>query len=192
MGIFNNISRYEDEEEFDINYLLSLLSAQGIHFDQNKNLDMGNKRIMRLANPQNNTDSVNLQYLLQILQDYYEKTYLDGRFNQKADKSQLQNYFQKNHDINMGNNFKIINLKEGTDPQDAVSKHQLNQVEVNFLKLDGRNKMVGDLNLNGKKLIFPGEIDMDRKLITNLDTKVDDDLSAVNMITLRNKQISSR
>ena len=187
MGIFNNISRYDDEEEFDINYLLSLLSAQGIHFDQNKNLDMGNKRIMRLENPQNNTDSVNLQYLMQILQDYYEKTYLDGRFNQKADKSQLQNYFQKNHDINMGNSFKIINLKEGTDPQDAVSKHQLNQVEANFLKLDGRNKMAGDLNLNGKKLIFPGEIDMDRKLITNLDTKVDDDLSAVNMITLKNK-----
>ena len=55
MGIFNNISRYDDEEEFDINYLLSLLSAQGIHFDQNKKLDMGNKRIMRLENPQNNT-----------------------------------------------------------------------------------------------------------------------------------------
>ena len=187
MGIFNNISRYDDEEEFDINYFLSLLSSQGIHFDQNKNLDMGNKRIMRLANPQVNTDSVNLQYLMQMLQDYYEKTHLDGRFNQKADKIQLQNYFQKNHDINMGNNFKIINLKEGTDPQDAVSKHQLNQVKANFLKLDGRNKMAGDLNLNGKKLIFPGEIDMDRKLITNLDTKVDDDLSAVNMITLKNK-----
>ena len=30
---------------------------------------------------------------------------------------------------------------------------------------------------------------MDRKLITNLDTKVDDDLSAVNMITLKNKLI---
>ena len=67
MGIFNNISRYDDEEEFDINYFLSLLSSQGIHFDQNKNLDMGNKRIMRLANPQVNTDSVNLQYLMQIL-----------------------------------------------------------------------------------------------------------------------------
>ena len=134
------------------------MSAQGIHFDQNKNLDMGNKRIMRLANPQNNTDSVNLQYLLQILQDYYEKTYLDGRFNQKSDKSQLQNYFQKNHDINMGNNFKIINLKEGTDPQDAVSKHQLNQVEVNFLKLDGRNKMVGNLISKQDLMIWPNHL----------------------------------
>ena len=187
MGIFNNISRYDDEEEFDINYFLSLLSSQGIHFDQNKNLDMGNKRIMRLANPQDNTDSVNLQYLMQILNDYYKKTYLDIKFNQKTDKSQLQNYIQKNHDINMGNNFKIINLKEGTNPQDAINKHQLNQVETNFLKLDGTNKMLGDLNLNGKKMIFPGEIDMNRKLITNLVTKADDDLSAVNMITLKNK-----
>ena len=187
MGIFNNISRYDDEEEFDINYFLSLLSSQGIHFDQNKNLDMGNKRIMRLANPQDNTDSVNLQYLNQILNDYYKKTYLDIKLNQKTDKSQLQNYIHKNHDINMGNNFKIINLKEGTNPQDAINKHQLNQVETNFLKLDGSNKMAGDLNLNGKKLIFPGEIDMNRKLITNLDTKSDDDLSAVNMITLKNK-----
>ena len=112
------------------------MSAQGIHFDQNKNLDMGNKRILRLANPQDNTDSVNLQYLLQKLQDYYEKTYLDVRFNLKVDKTQLQKYFQKNLDINMGNNFKIINLKEGTSPRDAVNKHQLNQVEVNVLKLD--------------------------------------------------------
>ena len=187
MGIFNNISRYDDEEEFDINYFLSLMSSQGIHFDQNKNLDMGNKRIMRLANPQDNTDSVNLQYLNQILNDYYKKTYLDSKFNQKSDKSQLQNYIQKNQNINMGNNFKIINLKEGTDPKDAVNKHQLNQVETNFLKLDGSNKMSGDLDLNGKKIVFPGQIDMNNKLILNLLTKADDDLSAVNMITLKNK-----
>ena len=187
MGIFNNISRYDDEEEFDINYFLSLLSSQGIHFDQNKNLDMGNKRIMRLANPQDNTDSVNLQYLNQILNDYYKKTYIDSKFNQKSDKSQLQNYIQKNQNINMGNNFKIINLKEGTDPKDAVNKHQLNQVETNFLKLDGSNKMSGDLDLNGKKIVFPGQIDMNNKLILNLLTKADDDLSAVNIITLKNK-----
>ena len=81
----------------------------------------------------------------------------------------------------------MINLKEGTNPQDTVNKHQLNQIEVSLLKLDGGNKMTGDLNLNGQKLVFPGEIDMDRKLTTNLDTKTDDDLSAVNMITLKNK-----
>ena len=33
---------------------------------------------------------------------------------------------------------------------------------------------------------MPGEIDMDRKLITNLDTDPNQDLSAVNMVTLKN------
>ena len=47
--------------------------------------------------------------------------------------------------------------------------------------------MTGDLDLRGNKIIFPGEIDMDRKLITNLDTDPNQDLSAVNMITLKNK-----
>ena len=47
--------------------------------------------------------------------------------------------------------------------------------------------MTGDLDLNGNKIIFPSEIDMDQKLITNLDTDLNQDLSAVNMITLKNK-----
>ena len=47
--------------------------------------------------------------------------------------------------------------------------------------------MVGDLDLRGNKIILPGEIQMDRKLITNLDTDENQDLSAVNMITLKNK-----
>ena len=45
--------------------------------------------------------------------------------------------------------------------------------------------MTGDLDLRGQKLINPGEIKMNRKLITNLDTDEDNDLSAVNMITLK-------
>ena len=53
------------------------------------------------------------------------------------------------------------------------------------LLLDGRNHMTGDLDLRGNKIIFPGEIDMDRKLIVNLDTDPNQDLSAVNMITLK-------
>ena len=46
--------------------------------------------------------------------------------------------------------------------------------------------MTGDLDLRGNKIILPGEIDMDRKLITNLDTDPNQDLSAVNMVTLKN------
>ena len=45
--------------------------------------------------------------------------------------------------------------------------------------------MTGDLDLRGNKLINPGEIEMNRKQITNLDTDEDNDLSAVNMITLK-------
>ena len=47
--------------------------------------------------------------------------------------------------------------------------------------------MTGDLDLRGNKIISPSEIDMDQKLITNLDTDLNQDLSAVNMITLKNK-----
>ena len=43
------------------------------------------------------------------------------------------------------------------------------------------------MDLRGNKIILPGEIDMDQKLITNLDTNENQDLSAVNMITLKNK-----
>ena len=45
--------------------------------------------------------------------------------------------------------------------------------------------MTGDLDLRGQKLINPGEIEMNRKLITNLGTDENNDLSAVNMITLK-------
>ena len=45
--------------------------------------------------------------------------------------------------------------------------------------------MTGDLDLRGNKIILPGGVDMDRKLITNLDTDPNQDLSAVNMTTLK-------
>ena len=45
--------------------------------------------------------------------------------------------------------------------------------------------MTGDLDLRGNKLILPGEINMNRKLIKNLDVDESDDFSAVNMATLK-------
>ena len=45
--------------------------------------------------------------------------------------------------------------------------------------------MTGDLDLRGNKLILPGEINMNRKLIKDLNTDENDDLSAVNMVTLK-------
>ena len=90
-------------------------------------------------------------------------------------------------------NKKLTNVDEGDNNQDVVNKHQLDvglQTKPNktdVLLLDGTTHMVGDLDLRGNKIIFPGEIQMDRKLITNLDTDENQDLSAVNMITLKNK-----
>ena len=90
-------------------------------------------------------------------------------------------------------NKKLVNVDEGVKNQDAVNKHQLDvglQTKPNktdVLLLDGTTHMTGDLDLRGNKIILPGEIDMDQKLITNLDTNENQDLSAVNMITLKNK-----
>ena len=90
-------------------------------------------------------------------------------------------------------NKKLVNVDEGENNQDVVNKHQLDvglQTKPNktdVLLLDGTSHMVGDLDLRGNKIILPGEIQMDRKSITNLDTDENQDLSAVNMITLKNK-----
>ena len=97
-----------------------------------------------------------------------------------------------NNDYDMQNK-KLVNVDEGDNNQDVVNKHQLDvglQTKPNktdVLLLDGTTHMVGDLDLRGNKIISPGEIQMDRKLITNLDTDENQDLSAVNMITLKNK-----
>ena len=83
----------------------------------------------------------------------------------------------------------MTNVAEGTGDSDAVTKHQVDtlkiQLKADSLQIDGSSHMTGDLDLRGNKLINPGEIEMNRKLITNLDTDENNDLSAVNMITLK-------
>ena len=84
---------------------------------------------------------------------------------------------------------RLTNVAEGTENSDSVTKHQVDtlkiQLKADSLQVDGSSHMTGDLDLRGQKLINPGEIKMNRKLITNLDTDEDNDLSAVNMITLK-------
>ena len=84
---------------------------------------------------------------------------------------------------------RLTNVAEGTTNSDAITKHQVdtlkNQLRADSLQVDGSSHMTGDLDLRGQKLINPGEIEMNRKLITNLDTDENNDLSAVNMITLK-------
>ena len=110
----------------------------------------------------------------------------------------FQRQIQTGLKLDRNNNYdiqqkRLANVGEGVDGGDAVTKHQMEvglstkPDQTGVLLLDGRNHMTGDLDLRGNKIIFPGEIDMDRKLITNLDTDPNQDLSAVNMITLKNK-----
>ena len=107
-------------------------------------------------------------------------------------QSQIQTGFKldsnNNYDIQQK---RLANVGEGVDGSDAITKHQM---EVGFstkpdstsvLLLDGRNHMTGDLDMRGNKIILPGGIDMDRKLITNLSSDPNQDLSAVNMVTLK-------
>ena len=91
---------------------------------------------------------------------------------------------------------RLANVGQGIDADDAVVMHQmasldtgletkLAQLKADSLQVDGSSHMTGDLDLRGQKLINPGEIEMNRKLITNLNTDENNDLSAVNMITLK-------
>ena len=84
-----------------------------------------------------------------------------------------------NYDIE---NKRLKNVAAPINLDDAIN---LGTAETNFLKLDGTTHMTADLDLRGNKIINPSEINMNRKLITNMDTDENNDLSAVNMITLK-------
>ena len=84
-------------------------------------------------------------------------------------------------------NKKLTNVADATQQNEAVTKNQLDGKpdSVSALLLNGQNHMTGDLDLRGNRLILPGEINMNRKLIKNLDVDKTDDLSAVNMVTVK-------
>ena len=120
------------------------------------------------------------------IQDYIKN------FNQQT-QSGLKLDVNNNYDIE---GKRLANVGQGVDDDDAVVMHQfasldtgletkLAQLKADSLQVDGSSHMTGDLDLRGQKLINPGEIEMSRKLITNLVTDEDNDLSAVNMITLK-------
>ena len=131
-----------------------------------------------------------------------------GLFNNVGRYSDIHEYIknftqqtQSGLKLDVNNNYdiegkRLANVGQGVDDDDAVVMHQfasldtgletkLAQLKADSLQVDGSSHMTGDLDLRGQKLINPGEIEMNRKLITNLDTDEDNDLSAVNMITLK-------
>ena len=131
-----------------------------------------------------------------------------GLFNNVGRYSDIHEYIknftqqtQSGLQLDVNNNYdiegkRLANVGQGVDDDDAVVMHQfasldsvletkLAQLKADSLQVDGSSHMTGDLDLRGNKLILPGEINMNRKLITNLGTDENNDLSAVNMITLK-------
>ena len=131
-----------------------------------------------------------------------------GLFNNVGRYSDVHEYIknftqqtQSGLKLDVNNNYdiegkRLANVGQGVDDDDAVVMQQiasldtgfetkLTQLKADSLQIDGSSHMTGDLDLRGNKLINPGEIEMNRKQITNLDTDEDNDLSAVNMITLK-------
>ena len=131
-----------------------------------------------------------------------------GLFNNVGRYSDVHEYIknfkeqtQSGLKLDVNNNYdiegkRLANVGQGVDDDDAVVMHQfvlldigletkLTQLKADSLQVDGSSHMTGDLDLRGQKLILPGEINMNRKLITNLGTDENNDLSAVNMITLK-------
>ena len=120
------------------------------------------------------------------LHDFDIKEYM------KSVNEKIQTGFKldKNNNYDMQQK-RLANLSEGVDAADAITKHQMEvglagkADPTSVLLLDGRNHMTGDLDMRGNKIILPGEINMNRKLITNLAVDQNQDLSAVNMATLK-------
>ena len=86
---------------------------------------------------------------------------------------------------------RLANVGQGVEVHDATNMSQLTQLRAHSLQVDGSSHMTGDLDIRGNKIILPGEINMNRKLIKNLDVDENDDLSAVNMVTLEKFSSSS-
>ena len=137
-----------------------------------------------------------------------------GLFNNVGRYSDIHEYIknfkeqtQSGLKLDVNNNYdiegkRLANVGQGVDDDDAVVMHQfvsldsvletkLAQLKADSLQVDGSSHMAGDLDLRGQKLINPGEIEMNRKLITNLGTDEDNDLSAVNMITLKKFRLNA-
>ena len=116
-----------------------------------------------------------------------------GRFLNLDIRDYVKNFneqIQSGLKLDVNNNYdiegkRLANVGQGVEDNDATNMSQLTQLKSDSLQVDGSSHMTGDLDLRGNKLILPGEINMNRKLIKDLDTDKNDDLSAVNMVTLK-------
>ena len=147
--------------------------------------DFGNNKITKVGNGSQSTDLVN-------------KGYIDTELAAKPNVNQviLRNGSQDmTGTLNM-DNFKIINLAEGTDNSDAVTKHQLetglvpkaDKTELNnYLKRDGSISVIGDFDFGDNKITKVGNGSQSTDLMNK--GYIDTELAAkpnVNEVILRN------
>lgn len=104
------------------------LSTEGTN-SMNSNLNMANNTLINLANPVNNNDGVNLQFV----------NTLGSSYVLKASPIVSANF-------NMNNN-KIINVDTGTNLNDAINKNQFDTAINTKLNLSG-GTMSGNIDLN--------------------------------------------
>ena len=135
----------------------------GFKLTDDGNYDMQDKKIVNIGTATGLNDVVDFKFV--------RNTFVNKRFPLVSCNLDMQSN-------------RITSLATPVSQKDAVNKEY---GDTHYLKLDGTTHMTGDLDLRGNKIISPGEINMNRKLIKDLDTDENDDLSAVNMITLKNK-----
>ena len=54
--------------------------------------------------------------------------------------------------VNMAGN-RIVNIADGVDTRDAVSKGQVDDVDANNLDVDGSDSMIGNLNMGNRRIV---------------------------------------
>ena len=111
------------------------------------NLNMGNKKIIGLATPTNNTDAATKKYV-------DDKPVGSGDFKRDGSVTMTGN-------LNMGNK-KISNLAAPTNNKDAATKKYVDDKPAadGDFKKDGSVAMTGNLNMNSKRIVnLPPPVD---------------------------------
>ena len=134
MGIFNEHSSNQHPSSKGIQ------GAPGVGFNltADGNYGMVGKKLKNVGAPESDTDSAT-------------KKYVDD--NSGGGKTSL---ITVDSNIDMKNQFSITKLKTPSNNDDAANKKYVDDSKVDgsvFLKLDGTRSMVGELNMNNKRIL---------------------------------------
>ena len=118
------------------------------------NLDMNNKRIINVANPNSETDVVNKRY-----------------FETHMNNIDLSDYLKRDGTVSMTGNLdmslnKIINCGQPTGARDVTNKAYVDSEVGKTLKLDGSGVMTSVLDMNNQRIINLGNATHNQDAIT--------------------------